>query len=73
MTKSMIALVTVVDFIIQDTRFTGSDPTGVYGFFQDLKVLSTSPPGRILSRGFQVNIPAIPYFLSKCLLRRRNY
>ena len=26
-------------------RFVGSNPTEVYGFFQDVKILSTSPPG----------------------------
>ena len=27
-------------------RFAGSNPAEVDGFFQDLKILSTSPPGR---------------------------
>ena len=28
-----------------DTRFAGSNPTEVGGFFQDVKIMSTSPPG----------------------------
>ena len=38
----------------QDPRFTGSNPTEVDGFFQDLKILRTSPPGGTLSWGSQV-------------------
>ena len=29
----------------QDPRFAGSNPAEVDGFFQDIKILSTSPPG----------------------------
>ena len=29
----------------QDPRFAGSNPAKVDGFFQDVKILSTSPPG----------------------------
>ena len=35
----------------RDPRFVGSNPTEVDGFFQDVKILSTSPPGGTLSRG----------------------
>ena len=33
----------------RDPRFSGSNPTEVDGFFQDVKILSTSPPGGSLS------------------------
>ena len=33
----------------RDPRFAGSNPTGVDVFFQDIKVLSTSPLGGTLS------------------------
>ena len=33
----------------RDTRFTSSNPAEVDGFFQDVKILSTSPPGGTLS------------------------
>ena len=33
----------------QDPRFASSNPTEVDGFFQDVKILSTSPPGGTLS------------------------
>ena len=33
----------------QNPRFAGSNPAEVEGFFQDVKILSTSPPGRTLS------------------------
>ena len=33
----------------RDPRFAGSDPAEVDGFFQDVKILSTSPPGRTLN------------------------
>ena len=29
----------------RDPRFAGSNPAKVDGFFQDVKILSTSPPG----------------------------
>ena len=35
----------------RDPRFSGSNPAEVDGFFQDLKILSTSPPGGTLSWG----------------------
>ena len=36
----------------RDPRFTGSNPLAeVDGFFQDVKILSTSPPGGTLSWG----------------------
>ena len=31
------------------SRFAGSNPAEVDGFFQDVKILSTSPPGGTLS------------------------
>ena len=33
----------------RDPRFAGSTPAEVDGFFQDIKILSTSPPGGKLS------------------------
>ena len=39
---------------LRDPRFAGSDPNGVDGFFQDIKILSTSPPGVTLSWGSRV-------------------
>ena len=33
----------------RDSRFASSNPTEVDGFFQDVKILSTSPPGGTLS------------------------
>ena len=38
----------------RDQRFAGSNPTEVDGFFQDVKILSTSPPGGTLSWGSRV-------------------
>ena len=38
----------------RDPRFAGSNPAEVDGFFQDVKILSTSPPGGTLSWGSQV-------------------
>ena len=35
-------------------RFVGSNPIEVDGFFQDVKILSTSPLGGTLSRGSRV-------------------
>ena len=35
----------------QDPSFAGSNPAEVGGFFQDIKILSTSPPGGTLSWG----------------------
>ena len=35
----------------RDLRFAGLNPAEVDGFFQDVKILSTSPPGRTLSWG----------------------
>ena len=29
----------------RDPRFAGSNPAEIDGFFQDVKILSTSPPG----------------------------
>ena len=40
-----------VTYSPRDPRFAGSNPTEVYGYFQDVKILSTSPPGETLSRG----------------------
>ena len=34
-----------------DPRFVGSNPAEIYGFSQDVKILSTSPPGGTLSWG----------------------
>ena len=38
----------------RDPRLAGSNPTEVDGFFQDVKILSTSPPGGNLSWGSRV-------------------
>ena len=38
----------------RDPRFAGSNPTEINGFFQDVKILSTSPPGGTLSRRSRV-------------------
>jgi len=38
----------------RDTRFAGSNPDEVHGFFQDVKILSTSPPVGTLGRGSRV-------------------
>ena len=35
----------------RDPRFAGSNPAEIGGFFQDVKILSTSPPGGTLSCG----------------------
>ena len=35
----------------RDPRFAGSNPAEVDGFFLDVKILSTSPPGGTLSCG----------------------
>ena len=36
---------------LPDQMFAGSNPAEVDGFFQDVKILSTSPPGGTVSRG----------------------
>ena len=33
----------------RDPRFAGSNPTEVNGFFQHVKILRTTPPGRTFS------------------------
>ena len=38
----------------RDPRFTGSNPTNIYDFFLEVKILSTSPPGGNLGWGFRV-------------------
>ena len=38
----------------RDSRFAGSKPAEVDGCFKDVKTLSTSPPGGILSWGSRV-------------------
>ena len=38
----------------RDPRLAGSNPAVIDGFFQDVKILSTSPPGGTLSWGSQV-------------------
>ena len=38
----------------RDPRFAGSNPAKVDGFFQDVKILSTCPPGATLSWGSRV-------------------
>ena len=38
-----------VTYSPRDPRFAGSNPTEVDGFFQDVMILSTSPPGGTLS------------------------
>ena len=39
----------------RDPGFAGSNPAEVDGFFQDVKILNTNPPGGTLSRGFRVS------------------
>ena len=43
-----------VCFRVVDPRLAGSNPAEVHGFFQDVKILSTSPPGGTLSWGSRV-------------------
>ena len=38
----------------RDPRLAGSNPAGIDGFFQDVKILITCPPGGTLSWGSQV-------------------
>ena len=38
----------------RDPRFAGSNPAEVDGFFEDVKILGTSPPGETLSWGSRV-------------------
>ena len=38
----------------RNPRFAGSNPAEVDGFFEDIKILSTSPPGVTLSWGSRV-------------------
>ena len=40
----------------RDPRFAGSNPTEVDTFFQDVKILSTSPPGGISTGGPEFGI-----------------
>ena len=37
----------------RDSMFAGLNPAEVDGFFQDVKILNTRPPGGTLSWGFQ--------------------
>ena len=43
-----------VTYSPRDSWFAGSNPAEVDGFFQDVKILSTSPPGGTLSWGSRV-------------------
>ena len=43
-----------VTFWLRDQRFAGSNPVEADGFFQDVKILRTSPPGGTLSWVFRV-------------------
>ena len=40
-----------VTYAPRDPRFAGSNPAEIDAFFQDVKILSTSPPGETLSWG----------------------
>ena len=40
---------------LRDPRFADSNPAEVDGFYQDVKILSTSPPGGTLSWGSRVS------------------
>ena len=40
----------------RDSRFAGSNPAEVNGFFQDEKILNTSPRGGTLNRGSESEI-----------------
>ena len=41
----------------RDLRFAGSTPTGAGGFFQDVKIPSTNPPGGI----FKLGVPSLRF------------
>ena len=41
----------------RDPRFAGSNPAEVDGFFQDLKILGTSPPGGT----FKLGVPSLRF------------
>jgi hypothetical protein len=43
----------------RDPRFAGSSLAEVDGFFQDIKILSTIPPGGTLSRGPESEISGL--------------
>ena len=43
-----------VTYSSRDLKFVGSNPADVDGFFRDVKILSTSPPGGTLSWGSRV-------------------
>jgi hypothetical protein len=43
-----------VTFLSRDPRFEGLNLAEVDGFFQDVKILSTSLPGGTLSWGFRI-------------------
>ena len=49
--KHTIMSVSVVTCSPRDSRFAESNPGEVDGFFQDVKILNTSPPGGTLRRG----------------------
>ena len=38
----------------RDLRSVGSNPAELDGFFQDVKILNTSPPGRTLTWGIPI-------------------
>ena len=48
-----IILILVVLLMLHPT-FAGSNPVEVDGFFKDVKILSTYPPGGTLNRGSRV-------------------
>ena len=39
----------------RDLRFAVSNPAAIVGFFQDVKILSTSPPGETLSSECEIS------------------
>ena len=43
-----------VTYSPREPKFAGSNPSEVDGFIQDVKILSTSPPGGTLSWGSRV-------------------
>ena len=45
-----------VTWSLRDTRFADSNPAEVDGFFQDVKILSTSPPVGTLTGGHDSEI-----------------
>ena len=50
----IINAVIIINVVVRDPRFAGSNSVEVDGFFENVKILCTSPTGGTLSRGFRV-------------------